>query len=272
MVTKKTVEDAATAVQDKLDGLITSNQKAMQDAIKELETRIVKMVGELKTGSTGNLLGPKTNLKQAQAIHKDLVKLFEEKFNRPVRKNVKGWREVADWIEQNLADLDEAAEFTGIDRVLIKQLEEQAILSFVDISNQARDKVANAMYRSIAAQSPFDYLVNEIAGALVGLEDAKGRPLSQYAELYANDGIMNFYNALHVALGRAAGLKYYLYVGNVMSTTRDFCRQRVGKVFSAAEINSWTFDWAGKSGPAMTNRGGYNCRHHWQPVDPEWFE
>jgi len=25
------------------------------------------------------------------------------------------------------------------------------------------------------------------------------------------------------------------------------------------------------TGDPFIVRGGYNCRHHWQPVDPEWF-
>jgi len=29
--------------------------------------------------------------------------------------------------------------------------------------------------------------------------------------------------------------------------------------------------WQGKAqGDPFVVRGGYNCRHHWQPTDPDW--
>ncbi len=51
--------------------------------------------------------------------------------------------------------------------------------------------------------------------------------------------------------------------------SRAFCIARHGRVFTREEIQSWTHDWKGKSGPALTHCGGYNCRHHWDWLHPD---
>lgn len=269
---KTKVVKAAEATQKKLDTMISVSQKELTSAIKELEKRIVKQVAELRTSDLGLLMGPRVNLKQAQAIHKSMITLFENQFGKPVRRNVRGWRQATEWIQSNLEDFGIAADFTAMDKTMIVQLERSAVIDFITLSDQAREKIASTMYQSIAAQTPYDALVEQIKGALTGYEDVRGTPLSVYTETYANDAIMNYYNSVHIAKGRSAGLNHYLYVGNVMARTRDFCRKRVNKVYSAGQINSWTFNWQGKRGPALQYRGGWNCRHHWQPVDPQWFK
>ena len=51
-----------------------------------------------------------------------------------------------------------------------------------------------------------------------------------------------------------------------------FCHDNLGHVYNRAEIATMdNMSWHGKSGPPMTSCGGYNCRHHWQAVDPEWL-
>ncbi len=47
----------------------------------------------------------------------------------------------------------------------------------------------------------------------------------------------------------------------------------MGKVFTLEQIQQLNqLNWQGKSGDLFTSRGGFNCRHHWQPVKPEWLD
>ena len=69
------------------------------------------------------------------------------------------------------------------------------------------------------------------------------------------------------------GLTHYKYSGTTVRDSRDFCRRNVNKVYSEEEIRRiWsTQTWNGKAqGDPFVVRGGYNCRHHWQPTDPDW--
>ena len=68
------------------------------------------------------------------------------------------------------------------------------------------------------------------------------------------------------------GLTSYIYYGTIIRDSRDFCVEHVNKIFTEEEARElWQRDWQGKSGSdPFLDRGGYNCRHHWQPVNPDW--
>ena len=69
------------------------------------------------------------------------------------------------------------------------------------------------------------------------------------------------------------GLKYAVYQGGLIKTSRDFCEQRNGKCFSDDEIMKWeSLDWEGKPETgynAMIDCGGYNCRHRLDWISDE---
>jgi hypothetical protein len=130
------------------------------------------------------------------------------------------------------------------------------------------------MYNQVIGNGTFSELVNSIQGALMGstVDGVPGSSLLKYAKLYANDMIMNFHQEVNMMKAEKLEMKYFLYIGDIMETTRDFCKERAGMYFSKKEIESWKFPWAGKRGPALVYRGGWNCRHHWQAIRPEWLD
>jgi len=71
--------------------------------------------------------------------------------------------------------------------------------------------------------------------------------------------------ALTFAEAKASGIKYFRYDGPVVSA-REFCADRLGKIYSIEEIEAME----GQKGlPPKYFCGGYNCRHRWIPVDIE---
>lgn len=56
----------------------------------------------------------------------------------------------------------------------------------------------------------------------------------------------------------------FLYIGPVDGRTRDWCLERVGRVFTRADIEA--MDNNQLPNPFITG-GGYNCRHSWLPVE-----
>jgi len=56
----------------------------------------------------------------------------------------------------------------------------------------------------------------------------------------------------------------FLYTGPVDGRTRDWCLERVGRVFTRADIEA--MDNNQLPNPFITG-GGYNCRHSWLPVE-----
>jgi hypothetical protein len=61
-------------------------------------------------------------------------------------------------------------------------------------------------------------------------------------------------------------LQAALYSGGIVRDSRQWCKDRNGKVWLRSEIAAWNDEtWAGKikDGPVEVNRGGYGCRHHY---------
>ena len=79
-----------------------------------------------------------------------------------------------------------------------------------------------------------------------------------------------------------AGLTYIKYYGDVIPTSRDHCKNMVGGVYDRRKSGIFTIDevrklwnrsWSGKkSGNPLIVRGGYNCRHQWSYVNPDWYD
>ena len=113
--------------------------------------------------------------------------------------------------------------------------------------------------------------------------DRAGENMKRYAGQILNDGLREFDSQLNLAKSQDAGLVYVKYQGSNIATTRDHCRLvRTGKydtrksgLFTIDEVKElWTRkSWKGKkAGNPLIVRGGYNCRHQWSYVSPDWYD
>ena len=99
-----------------------------------------------------------------------------------------------------------------------------------------------------------------------------GANLAVYSSQIVQDALMGFDGQFAKFRADELGLTSYVYFGSIIRDSRDFCVEHANKIFTEEEARKlWQNDWQGKSGSdPFIDRGGYNCRHHWQPVDPEW--
>lgn len=263
----------------RLDGMTTrqlgkyvrDSQRLLSDTIGELERRIMVQTEELMKTKGTRLEGARTNLKQAQQVHRDLTKIFNETYGDGARQVVKGFNKVAGWITDNFKELDITAEFTGADRDMIAVLQRSTMDEFRNYGLAAQRRIQVALYQHVAAMAPFAELQREISAALTGRLAKNGRPLNTYAKQYAFDSTMNFHRAVSVKKADDLGMSHFRFAGAIVQDSREFCVRRAGRVFTKETIESWTYKWGGKSGPALTHQGGHNCRHKWFPVDPRWL-
>ena len=113
--------------------------------------------------------------------------------------------------------------------------------------------------------------------------DRAGENMKRYAGQILNDSLRDFDATLNFNKSQDAGLTFVKYYGDVIPTTRDHCRniingvynKRKSGLFTIEEVNSlWTSrSWKGKkSGNPLVVRGGYNCRHQWSYVNPDWYD
>lgn len=272
MATGKQIQDAANDSRKWLRGKQKLHLDMVETATKKLQKNILDTLTELST-KNGRVEGLSANLTNLQTIQKKVERIFGLQFNPDMRKITDDFKTAKNQIKSNFKIVDEAVKFTSIDNEILQTLADGSYQEYLGLSGAAKNQVTQAMYNHVIAGDSFSDLVNTINGALVGTaaKSVTGRSLAQYARLYARDQIMNFHN--DVLLKKASDLEmdHFLYFGTIMGGTRKFCRRRVGNVYTKKEIDSWKYKWQGKSGPAFTHRGGYNCRHHWQPVRKEWL-
>jgi hypothetical protein len=106
---------------------------------------------------------------------------------------------------------------------------------------------------------------------IIGTE-AKNGSLMRYYQTFAFDTYQQADATLQDHYAKKLELEAALYLGGEISGTRPFCHERNGKVFLRSEIETWKgLKFAGK--PAnydpFQDRGGYNCRHHFNWITNE---
>ena len=274
MTTERKIKRAVKKTDKWLLDRQKKHMRMVEKAIKNLQNDIIDKVNLLSVSKGGRLEGLKVNLKQAQKIHRDIELIYDKEFKKTTRKIIEDFKFVEDVIEENFTYLNESVRFTGMDRTTMEVLRDGYWREYLSIGEVQKNKVIQALYNQVIAGEKFSTLVNTIEQTLMGSDavGVTGRPLAQYSRLYARDMVMNYQQEVTLKKAEDINLRHFLYVGDIIATTRDFCRRRVGKYYTKKQIESWTYRWAGKAGPAMTYRGGYNCRHHWQPIRPEWLE
>ena len=113
--------------------------------------------------------------------------------------------------------------------------------------------------------------------------DRAGENMKRYAGQILNDSLRDFDATLNFNKSQDAGLTFVKYYGDVIPTTREICRNMISGVYNKRKSGLFTVDevrklwasrsWSGKkAGDPLVVRGGYNCRHQWSYVNPDWYD
>ena len=170
---------------------------------------------------------------------------------------------------------------------------------FAELEKELRQTI-NGIYASsddVEAQKLIDYinenkfkesLKPQVDKAIQTLQskfavDRAGENMKRYAGQILNDSLRDFDATLNFNKSKDAGLTYVKYYGDVIPTTREICRNVINGVYDKRKGGLFTIDevkdlwasrsWSGKkSGNPLVVRGGYNCRHQWSYVNPDWYD
>jgi len=130
-------------------------------------------------------------------------------------------------------------------------------------------------------QSSVDKAVQKLQSKFA--RDRAGENIKRYAGQILNDSLRDFDATLNFNKANDAGLTFVKYYGDVIPTTREICRNVVNGVYDKRPSGLFTIDevnklwasrsWSGKkAGNPLVVRGGYNCRHQWSYVNPDWYD
>lgn len=89
--------------------------------------------------------------------------------------------------------------------------------------------------------------------------------VDKYFRTYAYDMYSQAHRVVSTVKAKELGLTRFLYAGTIIDTTRDFCAERAGNVYTIDEAKEWNdLNWRGKieGVDVLIQLGGYNCRHY----------
>lgn len=146
-------------------------------------------------------------------------------------------------------------------------LQKNGYLDTILKDSKIRNKVRDMTMGGIVSQKGF-FEVKKGLGEFITDSKNKTGSLKQYYRNFV-------YDTFSVADRTAAKItadklkfNYAVYEGGLIKTSRKFCKDRNGKVFSREEVSKFNPKVAKQPGyNAFTDLGGYGCRHHlnWVP-------
>ena len=296
--------------QKALDNLEAQHQELLFKTIQRLEREVVSIASELPT-RTGELYSTrlaielKPKLQQAiEELYLKPVQTFIKDYDKIAGVIVASYGKLPVPVEFK--------SITEADLVVIQQLKRLAFTNFQNLGNELANTLAGEVYQSTLvgrsfnnmvetirekingiyqfsdnkkAQQLVEYISNNPDGSQVNtaideLKQTYGRTTEgdsfvKYASLLVTDSIMGFDGQLAKFRADELGFNSYLYYGSIIKDSRDFCIKHTGKVYTEEEINEiWANDTkqGRDQGSPFIVRGGYNCRHSWQPIDPSWVD
>ena len=211
------------------------------------------------------------------------------------RQTYTQFKDVSNTFTRRLSEKVYQYTLTGSDPV---ELEEELRRTINGIYASAKDTEVNELVKSIkrdevrlrkldkrtvqgkALKNKLDKNIQTLQSKFA--RDRAGENMKRYAGQILNDSLREFDATLNLAKSNDAGLTHAVYQGSNIPTTRDFCRlvrsgaydKRNGGLFTVDEVRKlWRRNWKGKKpGDPFIVRGGYNCRHQWSFVNPDWYD
>ena len=144
--------------------------------------------------------------------------------------------------------------------------------SFLDnLASTPELKTKLSGYMQTAVNSEMDYrkFATGLKDMVKGSVDTNGA-MEKYVGTYAHDTFFSQARQQDNFFAEQLGLECFIYEGEIIETSRPFCIERHGKMFTRQEAEKWNqMDWKGKIPDVdfFGQVGGFFCRHtiRWIP-------
>lgn len=135
--------------------------------------------------------------------------------------------------------------------------------------NSIKNELKNLSYREVMKGAGFQDFKKGLETFIVGDKETLGG-FKQFYRNYAYDIFVDIDRHESTLIATELDLKYFIYEGPIIDTSRKFCIDRAGKVFSIKEAEKWIEDpWIKKNldkgyittYDPVTDMGLFSCRH-----------
>lgn len=277
----KLVAELESSVDDFIDGLSPIEKKIFNSVIVILK--------ELSVDKSGNIRNNLKNIKILGKVRKEMNRIiFNKKYLNDVYSFTESFNKVADI--QNAYFSTIATSFTP--PALAEAIKKEAIAATIEglteqgINGNVVTQLRDIIKTNVTSGGNYAEFTSTLKTFIEGDAETSG-VLTRYARVYVTDSI-NEYSANHIkTITDDLGLEWFRYVGSLMATSRDWCKELVAQEyvhqsqFTAllkGKVNGKQvaiYEKTGlpegmKAGTNVSNlqtlRGGWGCNHQLVPV------
>lgn len=270
----------AAELAQKIDGLtIAANERfAGQIATVQdrLYNRLVRVLKEVEIDGDGYIVQSAQNRK----VLNEAINSIDESFAQgtPYTSAIEQHLQLIPTInELNEVYFKTISSAFTPNKQFIRSLQKQTIAGLErsllneGIESQIKGPLVDILNRNINSGGSFSGFLKEVQDYVKGTPDLDGRLLS-YSKAITRDALTIYARSYQQSVTADLGLKWYLYAGGLMDSSRPFCIERAGKYYHESEVKAWAhLEWAGKMRGTTESSifqfvAGHNCGHQLIPV------
>jgi hypothetical protein len=264
-----------------IDQIIESMEKTIGEAQGELLERVVTdFVDTLDKDADGNIKNSTTNRRKLQKLDKIYSSFVQSSGVQIVNNIIEGVNQTLDFNGKYYGVFTSKAELgklMGETQTAMQDwlglnnrggLVENGYLNTLINDQTTKRAIQDLTFKSIIGQQGYQVTKGGLKDFIVGNKNKAGA-LQQYYRNFVYDTFSQADRIQGKIMADKLNMnKYAIYEGGLIKTSRKFCKDRNGKVFTSAEIEK--FDPQEARQPnynPFTDLGGYGCRHHlnWIP-------
>ena len=285
------MKKSAYEIIGKTNKYLDARQRARLKDLGVLESLLVarmveELSGELEETEDGRIKSRKGSVSIGKSIDRVFDLVEEQGLPNLLAKSVKDIRGTLDFNARYYQKLttpkkDSYADIRkAVDAVMRRRLgldkdyavNPKGYLGAIGKTERAREEVKKMVAKAVAAGIPMAKLKKALRVKVTGTKDTPG-----VLERNLGGFVLDAYQVADAVTNREFAkrldLKYFIYSGGLIETSREFCRKRNGKVFTTEEAEKWDEDSTlpktkeeRDSGVVadynpLEDRGRWNCRH-----------
>ena len=225
----------------------------------ELSETIYRMEAEIEAALRRG--GGRLTTEVSQRLLKSLLAQYEDVFGRAERELLGISADVLEAVGTELEEMGIADQVSTPSEALLQAQAGDALDALTTIKGERSAALRAALVEMARSTVNPTEAVDALRGEL-------GTTLAQTLSL-VDTTVAGLDRTLTTAAATESGFTLFLLDGPVDDITRPWCRERVGYLFTLAELDETPNDTG--PNPPTVYAGGYSCRHRIIPIDrSEW--
>lgn len=238
------------------DFAVQAFERQLQLLVSRFLRRLRADLAEWEVDDAGRLIGDAANLGRALAFRQQLGAWLQEEGFFELALEVLGdpLDEIARSVLATSRIANEAAKLSSF-RDTLHALKELRLADLLDVSEDIARELSRLTFEGMLALRPVDALTLDIADRL--------EVTQRQARTIYDTAVSTFSRQIEQLNADGTDDELFVYVGPFDEKNREFCEERVGRVFTRADIDEMD---NGQLPDVFITGGGYNCRHTWKRV------